>query len=228
MSAAALDGPAPKEEFKRLRATLAALVQALKGLPIPKPPAAASSSSASSALETALALAPQLQRACAPFYEAVPDQDTMPQQLRVLLLERLWCPLLARVLFLAHTLTPPQGHAPQPPGRSGGTPPAGMFSMLDFNHLRTALEILVLWGVYPCLDEGVGQALDRRPESKAVQVPPVVLVWGYALGEKEADSSSRYVLCGLKSNSVREKKKRMMMTQFPRPDAVPGADPHEA
>jgi len=52
--------------------------------------------------------------------------------------------------------------------------------MLDFNYLRTALEVLVLWGIYPCLDEGVGQPLDRRPESKAVVLPRAVLAWGLA------------------------------------------------
>ena len=29
-----------------------------------------------------------------------------------------------------------------------------MLSMADFTYLRTALELLVLWGLYPYLDEG--------------------------------------------------------------------------
>jgi hypothetical protein len=55
-----------------------------------------------------------------------------------------------------------------------------MFSMLDFNSLRTALEVLVLWGIYPCLDDGAGRPLERREESKAVTLPPSVLAWGLA------------------------------------------------
>jgi len=194
--------PALKAEFKALRTTLAALINALKGITVPL-----ACANAKTPQEAALALSPLLAQTCAPFLDTCPvvssendaatapattadpntssndlDLDAMsPPDLLATLLDRIWCPLLTRVLFLAHTLTPPQGHAPQAPGhRSGGPPPAGMFSMLDFNYLRTALEVLVLWGIYPCLDEGVGQPLDRRPESKAVVLPRAVLAWGLA------------------------------------------------
>ncbi|EWM22345.1 hypothetical protein Naga_100230g6 [Nannochloropsis gaditana] len=84
------------------------------------------------------------------------DLGSRPEALRDVLLDRLLCPLLSRVIYLAHTLTPSQGLSPQAPGhRKSGAPPSGMFSMLDFNSLRTALEVLVLWGIYPCLDDGV-------------------------------------------------------------------------
>lgn len=99
--------------------------------------------------------------------------------------------------------------------------------MADFNHLRSALELLVLWGVYPHFDhgtvskcdfgfvcvrsilfwplrplksspthptymcmrvcsfspKGVGLALERRAETKAVQIPAQVLAWGIAAAE---------------------------------------------
>ncbi len=38
--------------------------------------------------------------------------------------------------------------------RAEGRPPPGLLSMTDFNNLRSALELLVLWGLYPHLDAG--------------------------------------------------------------------------
>lgn len=210
-----LPSSALKAEFKALRTTLAALINVLKGITVP--PACAQ---AKTPEETALALSPLLVQTCGPFLDAglsladaVPApariaatglnvstngnnlEAMSPPELLATLLDRIWCPLLTRVLFLTHSLTPPQGHVPQAPGhRTGGPPPAGMFSMLDFNYLRTALEVLVLWGVYPCLDEGVGQPLERRPESKAVVLPRAVLAWGLAataVGEAAGATAGR-------------------------------------
>lgn len=211
-----------KAEFKALRTTLAAFINVLKGITVP--PACAQ---AKTPQEAALALSPLLVQTCAPFLDvglnpavvvpapaSVADTDLnvstsgsyleamSPPELLATLLDRIWCPLLTRVLFLAHSLTPPQGHAPQAPGhRSGGPPPAGMFSMLDFNFLRTALEVLVLWGVYPCFDEGVGQPLERRPESKAVVLPRAILAWGLAataVGEAAGEPAGRVQEVGVR------------------------------
>lgn len=185
----------PQEEFKALRFTLSAVIQAIKNIHIPPV-----CTTATTPYEAATALSPLLARACAPFLSSptrgsshdkaspgdmtgdnIIDLGSRPEALRDVLLDRLLCPLLSRVIYLAHTLTPSQGLSSQAPGhRKSGAPPPGMFSMLDFNSLRTALEVLVLWGIYPCLDDGAGRPLERREESKAVTLPPSVLAWGLA------------------------------------------------
>jgi hypothetical protein len=56
--------------------------------------------------------------------------------------------------------------------------------MLDFNYLRTGLELLVLWGIYPYLEAGVGVAMEKRAETKAVMVSRGVQVWGMVVEEE--------------------------------------------
>ncbi len=83
-----------------------------------------------------------------------------------------------------HDIGPLQARSTKP------TPPPDLLSLRDLSCLHAALEIIVLWAVYPCLEPSVGQSTpEARQVSKAVRIHRRVRLWGLEVARSEGVSS---------------------------------------
>ncbi len=79
----------------------------------------------------------------------------------------------------------PAGATNKPP-----QPPPDLLSLRDLSCLHSVLEITVLWGIFPCLEPGVGQSIpEARQISKAVRLHRRVRLWGLEVARAEGVSS---------------------------------------
>ncbi len=79
----------------------------------------------------------------------------------------------------------PAGATNKPP-----QPPPDLLSLRDLTCLHTVLEVIVFWGIFPCLEPGVGQSTpEARQISKAVRLHRRVRLWGLEVARAEGVSS---------------------------------------
>ncbi len=69
-------------------------------------------------------------------------------------------------------------------------PPPDLLSLRGLACIHSVLEVVVLWGIFPCLEPGVGQsAPEARQISKAIRLHRRVRLWGLEVARAEGVSS---------------------------------------
>ncbi len=82
------------------------------------------------------------------------------------------------------------GSLPAGPTNKPPRPPPDLLSLRDLACLHAALEVIVFWGIFPCLKPGVGQSTpEARQISKAVRIHRRVRLWGLEVARTEGISS---------------------------------------